>query len=368
VGKHNIRCQYAQDNSIDICAEITADRESPYATLDCDGGGVDNQTECNNGDDPLDPSDDCKLTINPIDDLTLECDAENGTFDFSWIGGTSPYNVSVTCNTQEFTTTENVDELNIEWDSSDCDYGDFREGDIITESFNLSVNTTNGVATVTNVSTNFPATNEVNQTGTNQTYTVTGPLASNFAGISTLANNGDVPGTVTINYIFNGFPQSVTVNITAQICAGGNEVVSTLLNAIVGDCPPVLINDLEASTTGVKELKPCCYDIMVTDAIGCTALIEACIVEPTDCPPTCEGGERELEAFCAYIIANPESEIALADCDRGGINNLTECNSGGNPFDSSDDCQLTITPLDDLTLECGAESGSFDLNWLGSRK
>ena len=43
---------------VDICSYIAANPGSAIASLDCDGGGVDNQTECANGDDPTDPADD----------------------------------------------------------------------------------------------------------------------------------------------------------------------------------------------------------------------------------------------------------------------------------------------------------------------
>ena len=48
-------------NNLDICAEILSGSTDgvTLSTMDCDGGGVDNGTECANGDDPADPNDDC---------------------------------------------------------------------------------------------------------------------------------------------------------------------------------------------------------------------------------------------------------------------------------------------------------------------
>ncbi len=60
--------------------------------------------------------------------------------------------------------------------------------------------------------------------------------------------------------------------------------------------------------------------------------------DPTDC--TDFGGSGA--ALCAYIILNPTSPIALADCDGGGVSNIEECSSGGNPFDPSDDNDDTV--------------------------
>lgn len=45
----------------DICGLISNDPNHAMAAIDCDNGGVDNQTECNSGYNPLDPSDDCIL-------------------------------------------------------------------------------------------------------------------------------------------------------------------------------------------------------------------------------------------------------------------------------------------------------------------
>ena len=45
---------------------------------------------------------------------------------------------------------------------------------------------------------------------------------------------------------------------------------------------------------------------------------------------------------CQYIMDNPTSSLVTADCDSGGIDNLTECQSGQNPLDSLDDCQAAI--------------------------
>jgi len=57
-------CQDAIDGGFDICAILAANPTSPLATLDCDGGGIDNETECANGTNPLDnPADDCDLGV-----------------------------------------------------------------------------------------------------------------------------------------------------------------------------------------------------------------------------------------------------------------------------------------------------------------
>ena len=56
-------CQAALDSGMDICDFVIANPTSPLAVADCDGGGINNITECQNGEDPLDPSDDCQAAI-----------------------------------------------------------------------------------------------------------------------------------------------------------------------------------------------------------------------------------------------------------------------------------------------------------------
>lgn len=55
---------------LSLCAQINSDPSHPLASLDCDGGGVDNITECMNGADPTDPSDDVGPTCDLDFDMT----------------------------------------------------------------------------------------------------------------------------------------------------------------------------------------------------------------------------------------------------------------------------------------------------------
>ncbi len=50
-------CQIAEDNNTDICAVLSADPNDPLSSLDCDGDGVINGTECTDLTDPSDPCD-----------------------------------------------------------------------------------------------------------------------------------------------------------------------------------------------------------------------------------------------------------------------------------------------------------------------
>lgn len=52
-------CEDLAGSGFDLCDLITQNPTNPLATLDCDGGGVDNQTECENGLNPNSAADDC---------------------------------------------------------------------------------------------------------------------------------------------------------------------------------------------------------------------------------------------------------------------------------------------------------------------
>ncbi len=80
-----------------ICAYVTANPTSPLALADCDNGGISNIIECENGGDPLNPADDCTvaktdttdicaiLTSNPSSPLaTLDCDGDGQTNATEW--------------------------------------------------------------------------------------------------------------------------------------------------------------------------------------------------------------------------------------------------------------------------------------------
>jgi len=71
-------CELAENGVVDICVEIAIDPNDPLATLDCDNGGIDNQTECNNGGDPSDPSDDCQIAVTANTDICVLINGDSG--------------------------------------------------------------------------------------------------------------------------------------------------------------------------------------------------------------------------------------------------------------------------------------------------
>ena len=56
--------------------------------------------------------------------------------------------------------------------------------------------------------------------------------------------------------------------------------------------------------------------------------------------PTCTSTSAEI---CAYVLSNITSAIATQDCDNGGVDNLTECQLGYDPTDVSDDSSIPAT-------------------------
>ncbi len=68
------QCYALAVNEIDICAEINGDTNHPWAMLDCDNGGVDNVTECQNNGNPQEASDDCAVAMVSNTDICLLID------------------------------------------------------------------------------------------------------------------------------------------------------------------------------------------------------------------------------------------------------------------------------------------------------
>jgi len=78
-------CENIPAEGFDICDYITNNPDSDLATLDCDGGGVTNASECENGGDPLDDTDEC-IALNALGTdicavLTLNPDSPIGALD-----------------------------------------------------------------------------------------------------------------------------------------------------------------------------------------------------------------------------------------------------------------------------------------------
>jgi len=73
--------------------------------------------------------------------------------------------------------------------------------------------------------------------------------------------------------------------------------------------------------------------------------------------PTCTDLLNE-PTICDYIIDNPNSDLAQADCDGGGISNLIECQTGEDPSDPADDCMALMDAGIDVCAFLAANPGS----------
>ncbi len=272
-------CADAGDNYDEFCAYVLANPTSDIALSDCDGAGANNLTECENGGNPFDPSDDCNeanwtpetlceyVSANPTSMLAM-ADCDNGgssNLEECENGGNplEPGDDSVTVSGTAF-----IDENG---------NGILDDGDTILSGITVNISDENG--------------NVIGSTTTdeNGNYTFTVPAYGDY----TIQFPTDLDGT-------DGFT-----------------------TPDVGDD-----ESIDSDTNGSGQIT---ISVGNSDETGLNAGYVAEV-------PTCDVSEFTPEEFCEYVLENPTSELALGDCDNAGANNLTECENGGNPFDPSDDC------------------------------
>ena len=71
--------------------------------------------------------------------------------------------------------------------------------------------------------------------------------------------------------------------------------------------------------------------------------------DPSDASDECTSITAAGLDICMIIGGDANHPIALLDCDGGGINNLTECNFGGDPtMTAADDCSIAIAANVDI--------------------
>ena len=219
-------CDVLAAMSIDICQYIIDNPTSTVGTLDCDGGGIDNATECANGEDPLDPADDCQAAEDAGVDICV----------YVITNPTSPMALA------------------------DCDGGGIN----------------------------------------NLTECLTGEDPFDPSDDCTSAMTADL-------------------DICAFVLANPTSPMA------LADCDGGGINNLTECQTGEDPFDP---------ADDCVSAIAAMV------------------DICAIVLADPTSPLATADCDGGGIDNLTECQSGENPSEPGDDCMTAIEEGIDICAIC----------------
>ena len=301
-----------------ICEILAADPTSPLATLDCDGGGIDNITECNNGGNPEDASDDCTVAIaagadicailmaNPSSPLaTADCDGGGVDNATECANGGNPIDSSDEC-TAAIAAGVDICALidsdpTIALATLDCDGG--------------------GVD--------------------NATECANGGNPADAADECTSA----IAAGLDICALIDNDP---TIALATLDCDGGG--VDNATECANGGNPADAADECTAASAAGLDI---CTLIDNDPTIGLATL--DCDMGGIDNATECGNGGNPLDAsddctiaiaagvdICAILMTNPSSPLATADCDGGGVDNATECANGGNPIDASDECTAAI--------------------------
>lgn len=105
-----------------------------------------------------------------------------------------------------------------------------------------------------------------------------------------------------------------------------------------------------------------CRAIETTEGTDTSCVIVDFVVEE----PTCDDF-TESDALCEYVANNPDSNLAAADCDAGGVDNATECENRADPLNPDDDTttelqsDLAVTKTADPTEAVGGDTVIFTL-------
>jgi len=316
-------CDLASDGTIDICATITSDPSHPLATLDCDSGGILNAAECAAGTNPLEPSDDCQaaiileadicaiLTANPSNPLaTADCD--NGGIDNATecATGEDPSNPSDDCQAAIDGSVDICALINLDpshpLSGQDCDAGGV-------DNYTECVNGGNPVDPSDDCEVAADAGLDICQ------IIATQPGTHPWTSLD--CDNGGV-----LNFIecFNGTDPSNPLDDSGCPVTPCERVILDNLDvcAIIAGDPNSSLATLDCDNGGVDNATEC--------ANG---------GNPGDASDDCMIAETSGLDICAAIALDPAHPFASIDCDNGGIDNATECANGTDPFEASDDCQ-----------------------------
>ncbi len=310
-------CAQAATDGLDICIYINANPTAQIASLDCDGGGVDNATECANGGDPTDDDDDygcdeaaadgisiCDyLTANPKAALaTLDCDGGGVDNQTECANGEDPADPADDCQTLVDLGTDICALILADPSSpvaaSDCDGGGISNGDECAsgqdpsdpaDDCDAALDGNLDICAIMAGDANHPMAN----------------LDCDGGGIDNITecNSGENPTDPSDDC---RAAEEEGIDICAIIAADPNNPIAA------SDCDGGgIINSLECAEGG----------------------------DPYNGADDCASADAIPGDFCTFVIENPTSDAALADCDGGGVNNYNECINGEDPFDSTDDCQ-----------------------------
>ena len=332
-------CTAAIAEGIDICALLALDPTNALATADCDNGGADNATECTNGGNPSDDSDDCSSAVaagldicsiiaaNPSSAIaTADCDGggvDNLTECFGPNGGRVDPVTGLLVPDVGYAPQDPNDPS----DDYDCESIVAAGVDICTY---ISQFPTSNIATADCDGGGVDNLTECFGPGGGVIDPVTGLLMPD-PGYTPLDPNDPADDYDCTTIIAAGIDicdyiaQFPTSNIAIADCDGGGvDNLTECFGPNGGRVDPVtglLIPDL-----GYTPRDP---------------------NNPND-DFDCEGIAAAGIDICAYIAAFPMSNIATLDCDGGGVDNATECANGGDPLDASDECTSVMSGAVDI--------------------
>ncbi len=368
-------CELAIDNQTDICLLLSTDPNHELATLDCDNGGVINQVECANGGNPLDASDDCiiadTLELNICTFLiknpnhpSATADCDNGGIDnlTECNAGADPFNPSDDCNVA-LTNNLNICML-IQFDPNhplamqDCDEGGIANWVECQNGGNPADSTDDCEAAIeagtdicqllANDPSNALATLDCDQGGVdNQTECTTGNNPSDKSDDcdAALSANLDICTLIAVqpnHPLANEDCDGGGVANAIECSNNGNPAdasddCAVALDAEIDICALLLVDPNQAlaqedcDNGGISNIKECMAG--TNPAQGADDCIAAIHVQAD---------------ICTILSNNPNSGLATADCDNGGITNLIECNNGGDPSNAADDCSVAVTTQTDI--------------------
>ena len=368
-------CTSALADGADICAFVLANPASPLALSDCDGGGVSNLIECQNGGDPLNPIDDCAAALadgmdvcafvlaNPTSPLALaDCDGGGINNLIECQNGSDPLNPGDDCTAALLSGVDvcafilaNPTSI---FAQADCDGGGISNL-IECQNGGDPLNPLDDCASALIAGTDICPFVLANPTS---------PLAladCDGGGISNLieCQNGEDPldpiddcaSALAVGADICAF---ILANPTSPLaladCDGGG--ISNLIECQNGEDPLDPSDDCQAAIDSGVDV--CAFILANPNSIfaqadcdggGISNLIECQNGgNPLDPMDDCVSALADGTNICAFVIFNPTSPLALADCDGGGVNNLIECQNGGNPFDPNDDCASALAEGADI--------------------
>jgi len=324
-------CQAAIDANLNICILIGGNPSHPLAALDCDNGGIDNYTECNNGGDPSDPADDCDAAINAGVDICA-------------VIGNNPNHplAQIDC--------DNGGIVNY----TECIYGE--DPSDPADDCQAAIDANVDICATIGIDQNHPlATKDCDNGGVdNYTECQTGEDPANPADDCQSAQDSNADICIVIGADPNH-------PMAEQDCDNGG--VPNYEECMNGGDPNDPADDCDAAVTG--EVDICAliginqnHPLATLDCDnGGISNYQECITngaDPLDPADDCLIATATNLDICAIIGSDPNHPLATLDCDDGGVTNYDECQNGGDPDDSGDDCQAAIDGGLDICVLIGA--------------